>query len=95
MGNAIRAGKSGQIIGRRVLHKAATLGSHEDTMRENEIASAAVDERGAPLRVGAHQILGVKNQRRQHLIAPSILARILPTGVRSTQCMWDSNLPNQ
>ena len=66
MGNAIHAGKSGQIISRRVRHKAAVLGSHEEAMRENEICSAAVDESGAPLRAGPHQILRVENQRRQN-----------------------------
>jgi hypothetical protein len=66
MGNAIHAGKSGQIISRRVLHKAAVLSSHEEAMRENEIGSAAIDESGAPLRAGPHQILRVENQRRQN-----------------------------
>jgi hypothetical protein len=28
-------------------------------------------------------------------MAPSRLARILPTSVHSIQRMWDSNLPNQ
>jgi len=73
MGNAIHAGKSGQIISRRVRHKAAVLGSHEEAMRENEICSAAVDESGAPLRAGAHQILGVKNQR----ITAASISRLL------------------
>ncbi len=49
MGNAIRAGESGQIISRRVVYEAAILRSHEDTMREVEIGPAAVDERGARL----------------------------------------------
>lgn len=50
MGNAIRAGESGQVISRRVVHDAAILGWHENVIRELEIFLASVDERGARFR---------------------------------------------
>src|SRR5580658_775019 len=62
MGNAVGAGEGGQVISRRVVYKAAILSAHEDTTREIEIGSAAVDESGTRLRIRVDEILRVKNQ---------------------------------
>src|ERR1700733_6072223 len=62
MGSAVRAGEAGQIKRRRVVHKAAILSSHEDTTREIEIGSAAVDECATPLRTRPNEILRVEDQ---------------------------------
>src|SRR3954466_13899326 len=49
MRGAIRTGKAGQIISRRIVYQAAVLGSQEDVVCYIEVSSATIDESGPSL----------------------------------------------